>query len=81
MDFGIDEAVRWSFFSYLAPEDIRYVHDASLEILEEAGLLVRNEKARKRFAEHGAQVDHETEIVPHSRLRCGGTAGPWCRQR
>ncbi len=51
------------FFSYLTPEDIRYVHDASLEILEEAGLLVRNEKARKRFAEHGAQVDHETEIV------------------
>ncbi len=51
------------FFSYLTPDDIRYVHDASLEILEEAGLLVRNEKARKRFAEHGARVDHETEIV------------------
>ncbi len=39
------------------------VHEASLEILEETGLLVRNEKARKRFAEFGAHVDHDTEIV------------------
>jgi trimethylamine--corrinoid protein Co-methyltransferase len=52
-----------NYFSYLTDDDIRYVHDSSLEILEEAGLLVRNEKARKRFAEHGAIVDHETEIV------------------
>ena len=51
------------FFSFLTTDEIRYVHDASLEILEEAGLLVRNEKARERFARHGARVDHETEIV------------------
>jgi trimethylamine--corrinoid protein Co-methyltransferase len=51
------------FFSFLTPDDIRYVHDASLEILEEAGLLVRNQKARERFARHGARVDHATEIV------------------
>ena len=47
-----------NYFSYLADEDISYVHQSSLEILEEVGLLVRNEKARKRFAEHGAIVDH-----------------------
>ena len=52
-----------NFFSYLTDGEIRYVHNASLEILEEAGLLVRNEKARKRFAEHGARVDHATEMV------------------
>ncbi len=52
-----------NFFSYLSDDDIQYVHDASLEILEEVGLLVRNEKARKRFAVHGAIVDHETEMV------------------
>lgn len=52
-----------NFFSYLSDDDIQYVHDASLEIIEEVGLLVRNEKARKRFAEHGAIVDHETEMV------------------
>ncbi|MDX1575197.1 MAG: trimethylamine methyltransferase family protein [Kiloniellales bacterium] len=51
------------FFSYLSDDEVRYVHEASLEILEEAGLLVRNEKARARFAEHGARVDGETEIV------------------
>ncbi len=52
-----------NFFSFLTDEEIRYVHDSSLEILEEAGLLVRNEKARKRFAKHGAIVDHDTELV------------------
>ncbi len=51
------------FFSFLKADEVRYVHDASLEILEEVGLLVRNEKARERFAHHGARVDHETEIV------------------
>jgi trimethylamine---corrinoid protein Co-methyltransferase len=51
------------FFSYLKKDEISYVHEASLEILDEVGLLVRNEKARNRFAEHGARVDHETEIV------------------
>jgi trimethylamine--corrinoid protein Co-methyltransferase len=51
------------FFSYLTDDEVTYVHDASLEILEEAGLLVRNEKARQRFAQHGARVDDETEIV------------------
>jgi trimethylamine--corrinoid protein Co-methyltransferase len=52
-----------NFFSYLGDDDIRYVHESSLEILQEVGLLVRNQKARKRFAEHGAIVDHATEIV------------------
>jgi trimethylamine--corrinoid protein Co-methyltransferase len=51
------------YFSFLKTDEIRYVHDSSLEILEETGLLVRNEKARKRFAAHGARVDHETEMV------------------
>ncbi len=51
------------FFSYLSDDEVQYVHEASLEILEETGLLVRNEKARKRFAAHGAIVDQETELV------------------
>lgn len=52
-----------NFFSFLTADEILYVHDSSLEILEETGLLVRNEKARKRFAHHGANVDHQTEMV------------------
>ena len=34
-----------------------------LRILDETGLLVRNEKARRRFAENGCPVDHDSEIV------------------
>ena len=52
-----------NYFSFLTSDEVRYVHDASLEILEEVGLLVRSEKARERFAQHGARVDHATEIV------------------
>ena len=51
------------FFSYLSDAQVAQVHDASLEILEETGLLVRNEKARRRFAEHGCTVDHDSEMV------------------
>ncbi len=51
------------FFSYLTDSDVQYVHDASLEILAETGLLVRNEKARKRFTHHGAKVDQASETV------------------
>jgi trimethylamine--corrinoid protein Co-methyltransferase len=51
------------YFSFLNDDQARYVHESSLEILEEVGLIVRNEKARNRFAEFGAQVDHSTELV------------------
>lgn len=51
------------FFEYLSDDDIAYVHNASLEVLAETGILVRNEKARRRYAEHGATVEHETEMV------------------
>ncbi len=51
------------FFSYLTADEVGHVHETSLEILAEVGLLVRNEKARRRFAEHGARVDEATEIV------------------
>jgi trimethylamine--corrinoid protein Co-methyltransferase len=51
------------FFSFLTDDEVRSVHAGALEILEEAGLLVRNEKARRRFARHGAKVDDETGIV------------------
>ncbi len=51
------------YFSYLSDQQVAHVHDASLEILEQTGLLVRNEKARRRFADHGCKVDHDSEIV------------------
>jgi trimethylamine--corrinoid protein Co-methyltransferase len=51
------------YFSFIDETQARAVHEASLEILEETGLLVRNKKARLRFAEFGADVDHSTEMV------------------
>jgi trimethylamine--corrinoid protein Co-methyltransferase len=51
------------YFRFLTDDQVREVHDASLEILAEVGLIVRNAKARASFAEHGARVDHDTELV------------------
>lgn len=51
------------YFSFLDDHEIEHIHEASLEILNDVGLLVRNRKARRRFAEHGARVDEATETV------------------
>lgn len=51
------------YFSFIDDTQAQTIHHASLEILEEVGLLVRNEKARQRFAKFGAHVDSASEIV------------------
>jgi trimethylamine--corrinoid protein Co-methyltransferase len=52
-----------TFASLLTQEQIVRVHQASLEILENVGLLVRNEKARAIFERHGCRVDGETQVI------------------
>ena len=52
-----------TFAELLTQEQVERIHEASLEILENVGLLVRNEKARAIFAKHGCVVDSETHIV------------------
>ncbi len=52
-----------SFAALLSQEQVEQVHEASLEILERVGMLVRNERAREIFAAHGAQVEEQTQIV------------------
>ncbi|MGD2148620.1 MAG: trimethylamine methyltransferase family protein [Anaerolineae bacterium] len=47
----------------LSGSQVQRIHEASLEILETVGMLVRSEKARALFAEHGCSVDSETNIV------------------
>jgi trimethylamine--corrinoid protein Co-methyltransferase len=47
----------------LTQEQIERTHAASLEILENIGMLTRNEKARAIFARHGCTVDSETQRV------------------
>jgi trimethylamine--corrinoid protein Co-methyltransferase len=51
------------FAELLTEDQVERVHDASLEILEVVGLLVRNREARSLFARHGCRADEETGIV------------------
>src|SRR5512139_1364341 len=56
-----------SFAELLTQDQVETVHEASLEILEEVGLMVRYEPARKLFAKHGCTVDTEKNIVKFPR--------------
>jgi trimethylamine--corrinoid protein Co-methyltransferase len=47
----------------LKPEEVKAVHDATLEVLENVGLLVQNQEARERFAAHGCLVNGEQGLV------------------
>ena len=52
-----------NFATLLSQQQVERTHAASLEILENVGLLVRNEKARSIFKQHGCQVEAGTQIV------------------
>lgn len=52
-----------NFATLLTPRQVERIHTASLEILENVGLLVHNDKARTYFSKHGCQVDSETLLV------------------
>lgn len=51
------------FASLLSQEQVETIHAASLEILAEVGLLVRNQKAREIFSENGAEVNSVSQNV------------------
>ena len=51
------------YATLLTQEQVERTHAASLEILANVGLLVRNENARTIFARHGCLVDSGTQIV------------------
>jgi trimethylamine--corrinoid protein Co-methyltransferase len=52
-----------SFATLLSEQQVEQVHAASLEILENVGILVRHEKARNVFLKHGCQVDNQSQLV------------------
>jgi trimethylamine--corrinoid protein Co-methyltransferase len=52
-----------NFATLLTQQQVERTHAASLEILENVGLLVRNENAFTIFKQHGCQVDKESQIV------------------
>jgi trimethylamine---corrinoid protein Co-methyltransferase len=52
-----------SFAELLTPDQVTRTHEASVEVLETIGLLVRHPKARSVFARHGCRVDGDSQIV------------------
>lgn len=56
-----------SFVDLLTPEQVETVHQASLEILEEVGMCVEHEEARKILHKAGCTVDEDTHIVKFPR--------------
>lgn len=52
-----------NFATLLTSEHVERVHGASLEILENVGILVHNPKARQIFSRHGCKLDNSTNIV------------------
>jgi trimethylamine---corrinoid protein Co-methyltransferase len=52
-----------SFATLLTQQQVERTHAASLEILENIGMLVRNEKARTIFKRHGCKINPESHIV------------------
>jgi trimethylamine--corrinoid protein Co-methyltransferase len=52
-----------TYATLLTQDQVERIHEASLEILENVGLLVRNARAREIFARHGALVDAGSQVV------------------
>lgn len=57
-------------FKVFNDEELKAVHEASVNLLEKVGLKMHNERARQIFADNGATVDNESKIVkiPRSML-------------
>jgi trimethylamine--corrinoid protein Co-methyltransferase len=51
------------FAKLLSQNQVERIHEASLEILESVGLLIRNQNARDILRKQGALVDTETQVV------------------
>jgi len=52
-----------NFTQFFTQDEKQRIHEASLQILEETGVLVRNNKARDIFAKHGCIVDSQSGLV------------------
>ncbi len=62
----------------LSREDCEKIHQASLEILQETGILVTSDKAKTVFSDHGATVDKASSRVylPQSLIEKGLSSIP-----
>ncbi len=62
-----DKEVQMKFAEIITPQEVGRVHEASLEILKNVGILVKHEKARKIYTKHGCSVGSDTGIVKFPR--------------
>jgi trimethylamine--corrinoid protein Co-methyltransferase len=51
------------FAEFLTEQEVVQIHEASLEILENVGILVHNENARDIYGKHNCHVDSKSLIV------------------
>jgi len=44
-------------------DEIKAIHDSSIEVLEKVGVRVDEREAFERFKEHGCEIDHNSRVV------------------
>lgn len=52
-----------NYAELLSQEEVRQIHEASLEILEQVGLQVKNENALRKFKGYGCRIESNTQTV------------------
>ena len=57
----------YSPINVLSEESLELIHDGSMRVLEQIGLQVVNERAKKLMIEHGATIDEKTGYVQMQR--------------
>ena len=55
------------FAKLLSPNDVEKIHEASCEILENVGILVHSEKARRIYGDHGCLLEGDDGLVKFPR--------------
>ena len=50
-------------FEVLTPDEVRRIHEATLEVVETVGVRFPSERALDVWAAHGATVDRGTQVV------------------
>lgn len=55
------------FAQLLSPSDVEKIHEASCEILENVGILVHSETARRIYVEHGCLLEGDEGLVKFPR--------------
>lgn len=53
---------------FMSPNDIQMIHEYTLKVLDEIGIIFESERALEVFKHHGARVDGETVYISEQLL-------------